>query len=88
MDYEGGTYKCERRLFNEVRALQSCQKSVVSIIDEAHLMDMDVLRKLRLMFESFPKNHNLILIGQPPLLGKIALNINQDIKAGYPTQRF
>jgi len=28
-----------------------------------------------------PKNHNLILIGQPALLSNLALNVNQDIKA-------
>ena len=39
-------------------------KSVITIIDEAHLLDIEVLRKLRLMFEEFPKNHNLILSGR------------------------
>jgi len=44
-------------------------------------MDITTLRKLRLLFEEFPKNHNLILIGQPPLLAALALSVNQDIKS-------
>jgi MSHA biogenesis protein MshM len=44
-------------------------------------MDMDNLRKLRLLFEDFPKNHNLILIGQPSLLANLDLGVNQDIKS-------
>ena len=31
-------------------------------------MDLANLRKLRLLFEDFPKNHNLVLIGRPSLL--------------------
>jgi type II secretory pathway predicted ATPase ExeA len=42
---------------------------------------MDTLRRLRLLFEDFPKNHNLILIGQPPLLDNLSLSINEDIKS-------
>jgi MSHA biogenesis protein MshM len=42
---------------------------------------MEVLRKLRLLFECFPKKHNLVLLGQPDLLHYLSLNINQDIKS-------
>lgn len=38
------------------------------IIDDAHLMPTDCLRKLRLLCEDFPRSHNLVLLGQPPLL--------------------
>jgi len=41
---------------------------LVTIIDDAHLMSMENLRKLRLLLEDFPKNHNLILIGQVEML--------------------
>jgi MSHA biogenesis protein MshM len=51
------------------------------VIDEAHLLDMQVLRKLRLLFERFPKKHSLILLGQRDLLHYLTLNINQDIKS-------
>ena len=54
---------------------------LVTIIDDAHLMDMENLRKLRLLFEDFPKNHNLILIGQPELLTNLNLSVNQDLKS-------
>jgi type II secretory pathway predicted ATPase ExeA len=42
---------------------------------------LDALRKLRLLLEDFPKNHNLILIAQPELLGRLALSVNEDIKS-------
>jgi len=50
-------------------------------VDDAHLLDVDSLRRLRLLFEDFPKNHNLVLIAQPGLLTKLALTINEDIKS-------
>jgi MSHA biogenesis protein MshM len=34
-----------------------------------------------LLFEDFPKNHNLVLIGQPSLLAGLDLAVNQDIKS-------
>ncbi|MEM6468187.1 MAG: hypothetical protein AAF802_01365 [Planctomycetota bacterium] len=54
---------------------------VVTVIDDAHLMDMENPRKLRLLLEDFPKNHNLILVGQPELLSHLDLSVNQDIKS-------
>ena len=39
------------------------------------------LRKLRLLFEDFPKNHNLVLIGRPNLLAALDLGVNADIKS-------
>ena len=57
------------------------RKTLFVLIDEAHLLDMQVLRKLRLLFEKFPKKHNLILFGQRDLLHYLTLNINQDIKS-------
>jgi type II secretory pathway predicted ATPase ExeA len=42
---------------------------------------MDNLRKLRLLLEDFPKNHNLILIGQVELLTNLDLAVNQDLKS-------
>jgi hypothetical protein len=53
-------------------------KMLVTIIDDAHLMEMENLRKLRLLLEDFPKNHNLILIRQVELLSSLDLAINQD----------
>jgi type II secretory pathway predicted ATPase ExeA len=52
---------------------------IAPIIDDAHLMDIDCMRKLRLLLEDFPKNHNLILFAQPELLARISLSVNADI---------
>jgi MSHA biogenesis protein MshM len=63
--------------FNHIRD----RKTLYILIDEAHLLDMQVLRKLRLLFERFPKKHNLILFGQRDLLYYLSMNVNQDIKS-------
>lgn len=55
-------------------------KMLVPIIDDAHLMDVACLRKLRLLFEDFPKNHNLVLVAQPSLMHKLRLTVNEDIR--------
>ena len=70
----------EKKLIEEMFALNRAGKSLVTVIDDAHLMEMDTLRRLRLLFEEFPKNHNLILIGQPILMANLALKVNDDIK--------
>lgn len=56
-------------------------KMLVPIIDDAHLMDVECLRKLRLLFEDFPKNHNLVLFAQGPLMHKLRLTVNEDIRS-------
>lgn len=66
-----------QRAYHHVRE----RKTLYILIDEAHLLDMQVLRKLRLLFERFPKKHNLILFGQRDLLYYLSMNINQDIKS-------
>lgn len=55
-------------------------KTLYVVIDEAHLIDMIALRKLRLLFDRFPKRHLLVLLGQPDLLHHLALLPNADIK--------
>ena len=54
---------------------------LVPIIDDAHLMHMDCLRKLRLLLEDFPKSHNLVLIAQTSLMHKLRLIVNEDIRS-------
>ena len=71
----------ERKLIQQAFSLNRSGKMLVTVIDDAHLMDMENLRKLRLMLEDFPKNHNLILIGQVELLTNLDLAVNQDIKS-------
>ena len=63
--------------FEQVKAT----KTLYVLIDEAHLMEVNVLRKLRLLFDQFPKNHNLVLFGQPELMRSLSLSANQDIKS-------
>jgi type II secretory pathway predicted ATPase ExeA len=54
---------------------------LVPVIDDAHLMPADCLRKLRLLCEDFPRSHNLVLIGQPPLLQSLSLSVNEEIRS-------
>jgi type II secretory pathway predicted ATPase ExeA len=81
VDFEGTHFKCEKRLIEEALALYREGKSLVIIVDDAHLMEMNTLRRLRLLLEDFPKNHNLILIGQAALLYNMNLKVNDDIKS-------
>lgn len=81
IESQGTAYKCESKLIEEAYNLKRSGKSLITIIDDAHLLEMENLRKLRLLFEDFPPNHNLILIGEPILLSKINLSVNEDIKS-------
>ena len=81
IEFESCAFKCERRLIEQAFALNRAGKSLTTILDDAHLMDLANLRKLRLLFEDFPKNHNLVLIGRPNLLAALDLGVNQDIKS-------
>jgi type II secretory pathway predicted ATPase ExeA len=78
---EGRDHHCERQLVQEAFRLHRAGKMLVPIIDDAHLMHTDCLRKLRLLFEDFPRNHNLVLVGQPPLLQSLALSVNEEIRS-------
>jgi len=80
IENDGADFRCERRLIEEARRLNSVGKMLAPIIDDAHLMDVSALRKLRLLFEDFPKNHCLVLVAQPELLGRLSLTVNEDIK--------
>lgn len=81
IDTDGLDFRCESRLVAEAERLNHLGKMLAPIIDDAHLMDIAALRRLRLLFEDFPKNHNLILIAQPELLSRLALTSNEDIKS-------
>ena len=81
VEFESNAFKCERRLIEQAFSLNHAGKSLTTILDDAHLMDLANLRKLRLLFEDFPKNHNLVLVGRPNLLAALDLGVNQDIKS-------
>ena len=81
IETNGRDATCERLLIEAARKVNQEGKMLVPIIDDAHLMEVECLRKLRLLFEDFPKNHNLILFAQPSLLHKLQLTVNEDIKS-------
>jgi type II secretory pathway predicted ATPase ExeA len=81
LESTGNDHKCEARLIKEARHLNTKGKILIPIIDDAHLIPIEALRKLRLLLEDFPKNHNLILIGQPALNTTLQLRPNQDLKS-------
>ena len=81
VEFDSSAFKCERRLIEQAFSLNHAGRCLTTILDDAHLMDLANLRRLRLLFEDFPKNHNLILIGQPNLLANLDLGVNQDIKS-------
>jgi len=81
VEHSGSSFKCEKRLIEEAYNLNNHGKNLIVIIDDAHLMDMHTLRKFRLLFEDFPKSHNIILVGQTRLLHNMALKVNEDIKS-------
>jgi len=71
----------EKDLIAEAIAQVRERKTLYILIDEAHLLELHTLRKLRLLFERFPKNHNLVLFGQPELMHYLSLSTNRDIKS-------
>jgi type II secretory pathway predicted ATPase ExeA len=81
IETDGVDVRCERRLIEEARRLNAAGKMLAPVIDDAHLMDVAALRKIRLLFEDFPKNHCLVLIAQPELLSRLSLTVNEDIKS-------
>ena len=81
VEFQSSAFACERKLIEQAFSLNRAGRSITTILDDAHLMDLANLRKLRLLFEDFPKNHNLVLIGRPNLLGALDLGVNQDIKS-------
>lgn len=81
LDTSGNDTRCENRVIAEARAQNARGKTLIPIIDDAHLLPVDALHKLRLMLEDFPKNHNLILIGQPALNTTLQLRGQLDLKS-------
>jgi MSHA biogenesis protein MshM len=80
IDADGSDHKCEARLITEARNFNARGKLIIPIIDDAHLLPPDALHKLRLLLEDFPKNHNLILLGQPQLNTTLQLRHHADFK--------
>ena len=81
IDFDGCDFRCEKRLIEEAFRLNHLGKMLVPIIDDAHFMDVSCLRKLPLLFEDYPKNHNHIHIAHPSIITNINLPVNDDIKS-------
>ncbi len=81
IEFDGHDHRCERLLVEEAFKIHRSNKLLVPIIDDAHLMPTECLRRLRLLFEDFPPSHNLVLIGQPQLMQSLALTINEEIRS-------
>jgi len=81
IEFDGHDHRCERLLVQHAFSIHRSGKMLVPIIDDAHLMPAECLRRLRLLCEDFPRSHNLILIGQPPLLQSLSLSINEEIRS-------
>ena len=81
IEVNGRDTRREKLLIEAGWKINSEGKMLVPIIDDAHLMDVECLRKLRLLFEDFPKSHNLVLIAQPSLMHKLRLTVNEDIRS-------
>jgi type II secretory pathway predicted ATPase ExeA len=81
IEFIGDSFKCEKRLIEEAYSLNRQGKIIMTVIDDAHLMDITTLRRLRLLFDDFPRNHNLVLVGQVELLACMCLKVNEDIKS-------
>lgn len=82
VEYDGHRdAKGERRLVEEAFKIHQSGKMIVPIIDDIHLMPPDSLRRLRLLFEDFPRSHNLVLIGQPQLMHTLSMTINEEIRS-------
>ena len=71
----------EKELVQAAYRHVQAQKTLTIVIDDAHLLDMGILRRLRLLFERFPKKHNLVLLGHPELMHRLSLMCNEDIKS-------
>jgi type II secretory pathway predicted ATPase ExeA len=81
VEFAATNHKCERLLVAEAYRLHRAGKLLMPVIDDAHLMPSECLRKLRLLLEDFPRSHNLVLLGQAPLLQTLSLSINEEIKS-------
>lgn len=79
IDIAGSYVACEKRLIEAAHKINHAGKMLACIIDDAHLLAVHDLRRLRLLFEDFPKNHNVILFAQPGLLTTLALIPNADL---------
>ena len=71
--------KLEKAIIAAVRKLHAKRKCLIFVIDDAHSIPPELLKKIRLLLEDFPKNRNLILIGHLELMSMIKMRDHEDI---------
>ena len=81
IESKGNSTVLETAIITEVRKLHRQGKSLILIVDDAHLIPLDQLKQIRQLLEDFPKNHNLVLIGQPELMTSLKRRDNEDIRS-------
>jgi len=81
LELDGSEKTIEREIHALIHEHSRNNKILITIIDEAHLLDLDSLRRLRLMFDRFPRRHNLILFGQNDLMLRLSYKNYEDIKS-------
>ena len=77
---ETSTKKIETEIIRYAHAVHNSSKKLFVVIDEAHLLHPEVMRKLRLFLDQFPRRYTLVLFGQSGLMHLLALKHNSDIK--------
>ena len=80
LETAGTEAQCATRLTTEVRKLNAMGKVVILIIDDAQALPVDLIDKLCHLLYEFPKNHCLILIGQPELGTTLRLHKHKDLE--------
>jgi type II secretory pathway predicted ATPase ExeA len=81
LELEEKDKKLENAIISLVNEYARDSKTIITIIDEAHLLDLESLRRLKLLFDRFPRRHNLVLFGQPDLMLRLSLKNYEDIKS-------
>ena len=77
----GDKRQLEKSLIEAALGLYRSGRSLVIIIDDDHLVEMETLRRIRPLLEECPKNHNLILAGETEPLSRMTLSVNSDIRS-------
>ena len=81
VEHEGRDVKCEEQVIAQTRKLHHQGKAIALTIDDAHLMQPQHLRRLRLLLEESPGNYAIILFAQTELLPTLALAVNEDLQS-------
>jgi len=78
-DTNAKSINLEKAILQVARKLNSRGKCLIFIIDDAHLIPQDLLKRIRMLLEDFPKNHNLVLIGHLELMSMLKRRDHEDI---------